>query len=221
MRRHPGAAVPARRRLATLAVFALVLVAGTVATAAAFTDSAHLNLDSEGIGSGDPFEIVLVSAGGIAFDAEPGTPMPVDVPARDALVPGRTVQAEIRVATNHPQLAADVLATIAGEPVAGTPDITPYLRLTVLGAGGEVLLGTGPDDPQDGVPLGATADLGVLAARGAAPVEDGQPWTAGAAGSDTTLTVLVHYLDDPATTALNGGQAHLTVRFDATSTEAT
>ncbi|WP_187365085.1 hypothetical protein [Cellulosimicrobium cellulans] len=211
---------PARRRLAPLAAFALVLVAGTVATAAAFTDAAHLNLGTEGVGSADPFEIVLVDAGGVAHDAEPGAPMPVDVPDRDALVPGRTVQSQVRVAANHPELAADVLATVAGEAVAGTPDITPYLRVTVLGPGGEVLLGTGPDDPQGGVPLGATADLGVLAARAADPVEDGEPWTAGAAGSDTTLTLLVHYLEDPATTALNGGQAHLTVRFDATSVAA-
>ncbi|WP_431837857.1 hypothetical protein [Cellulomonas sp. Y8] len=201
--------------------FALVLVAGTVVTAAAFTDAARLNLGTEGVGSADPFEIVLVDAAGVAHDAEPGTPMPVDVPDRDALVPGRTVQAEVRVATNHPELAADVLATVAGAPVAGTPDITPYLRVTVLGPGGEVLLGTGPGDPEGGVPLGTTADLGVLAARGADPVEDGQPWSAGAVGSDATLTLLVHYLEDQATTTLNGGQARLTVRFDATSVAAT
>lgn len=215
-----GGRLPVRRRLATLAVFALVLVAGTVATAAAFTDSAHLDLGAEGVGSADPFGIVLVDAGGVAHDAEPGTPMPVDVPDRDALVPGRTVQAEVRVAANHPALAAAVLATVAGEPVAGTPDITPYLRITVLGPGGVVLLGGGADAPEDGVVLGTPADLGVLAARGADPVEDGRPWTAGAAGSDTVLTVLVHYLDDPATTALNGGLARLTVRFDATSVAA-
>ncbi|MBW0254836.1 hypothetical protein [Cellulomonas sp. PS-H5] len=212
-----GARLPVRQRLATLAVFALVLVAGTVATAAAFTDAAHLDLGTAGIGSADPFAIVLVDAGGLAHDAEPGTPMPVDVPDRDALVPGRTVQAEVRVASNHPALAADVRATVAGEPVAGTPDVTPYLRITVLGPGGVVLLGSGADAPEGGAVLGTPADLGVLAARGAGPVGDGQPWTAGAAGSDTTLTILVHYLDDSATTALNGGQARLTVRFDATS----
>jgi hypothetical protein len=67
--------------------------------------------------------------------------------------------------------------------------------------------------------LGTPADPGLITARGAEPVDDGAPWTEGAEGSDITRTVLVRLLDEPATAVPNGGQAHVTVRFDATSTE--
>lgn len=201
-------------------VLTAAMLAGTVATSATFNDSARLGLGSHGIGSADPFAIVLVDDAGTAQEAEPGAPLALDLPDRDTLVPGRTLEASARVANNHPDIAAAVAATVDAEPVAGTPDLTPFLRITVLGPEGEVLLGAGADRPQDGVDPGALADLGVLTARGAAPVPHGTAWTEGAAGSATSLTVLVHLLDDPATSALNGGQAHLSIRIDATSTEA-
>lgn len=224
MSRHlaPARAARARRfplRRAGLAalVAAVALVAGMLAasalTSAAFTDAARLGLGAQGVGSTDEFDIVLVDAAGAVRQAAPGARLAVDLPDRDLLVPGRTVETTLRVANNHPSIAAALTATVAAEPVAGTPDITPFLRLAVLGPDGRTLL--------DGTALGTPADLGVLAARDAAPAAEGAVWTEGAAGSWTTLTVRVHLLDVPATEALNGGLAQLTARIDATSTEET
>lgn len=218
--------VTTRRRqvglVSLVATGALVLgmLAATAVTSSSFTDAARTNLGTEGIGSHDPFGIALVDAAGTAHEAEPDTPLAVDLPDGDALVPGRTVRADVRVANNHPDIAAAVTATVAARTVAGTPDITPYLRFTVLGPDGQVLLGASADSPQDGAAPGASLDLGALAARGAVPVADGAAWSEGAAGSDVSITILIHLLEDPDTTPLNGGRATVTLRFDASSTQA-
>ncbi|MBU5422993.1 hypothetical protein KQI48_09985 [Cellulomonas hominis] len=208
---------PVRRAGLAALVAAVALVAGMLAgsavTSAAFTDAARLGLGAGGVGSADPFDVVLVDAAGTARQAAPGTPLAVDLPDRDLLVPGRTVETTLRIANNHASIAAALSATVAAAPVAGTPDITPHLRVTVFGPDGGALL--------DGATPGTPADLGVLTARGGAAVADGAAWSEGAAGSWTTVTVRVHLLDVPATEALNGGLARLTVRLDAISTEET
>lgn len=190
-------------------------------TSATFTDTAGLTMGASGIGSSDPFAIVLVDATGTAHATAPGTPLPLDVRGADALVPGRTVEATVLVANNHADIAATLTAAVDATPEAGGPDITPHLRVTILGADGQVLIGGAADRPQDGAVLGMPCILGPLAARGTSPVADGTPWAAGAAGSGTTITVRVHLLDDPATATLNGGRARLLVRFDAASTGTT
>ncbi|VTR76308.1 hypothetical protein [Cellulomonas hominis] len=217
---------PTRRQTVGIAVvLALGLAAGmafgTATTAATPTDAARLGVGTGGVGSADPFDLVLVDAAGAAHDAAPGTALPLKLPGADALVPGRTVEATVQVANNHPALSAALIARVGAVPVPGTPDITPHLRVTLLDADGQVLLGGPAGRPQDGGPLGAPAGLAALAARGAPPVTHGSLWIAGADGSATAVTVRVHLLDVPATSALNGGQASLTIRFDATSTETT
>ncbi|HYQ76755.1 hypothetical protein [Cellulomonas sp.] len=213
LRRAPALAV----LVAAVALLAGVL-AGTLATSAAFTNAARLDLGADGLGSSTAFDVVLVADDGTVRQAPDGDPLAVPVPGADALVPGRTVEVAVRVANNHPDLRAALAVAVAGTPVAGTPDITPWLRVTVLDADGTAVLGTG--DPADGVALGTAGAAGVLAARGAEGVADGAAWSAGAAGSDRGYRVLVHYLDDPATEPLNGGRALLTVRVAAESTEA-
>lgn len=193
--------------------------AGTLATSAAFTDEARLDLGSGGLGSSAAFDVVLVADDGTARQAPDGDPLAVAVPGADGLVPGRTLEVAVRVANNHPHLRAALALEVTGAPVAGTPDITPWLRVTVLDADGVPVLGTG--DPAAGVPLGTAGAAGVLAARGVEGVADGAAWSPGSAGSDRAYRVLVHYLEDPATEPLNGGRALLTVRVAAESTEAT
>ncbi len=213
MSRHRQDPRPARRpaRGAGLVLLALALVAGVLArpalTSAAFTDSARL---SAGVGSADVFEVVLVDAGGIAHRAAAGAALPVPLPGGDALVPGGAIETTLTVAANHPAVAAGVTLTLDVERVAGTPDITPYVRFSVLA-----------EDRPGGldVPAGIPVDLGRLAPRGSDAVPDGSPWEAGAAGSALAVRVGVHLLDDPATEALNGGQVRVTARFDATSQE--
>jgi hypothetical protein len=217
--------IPRRRQLVVVVgVLALSLGAGMAfgiaTTSAALTDAAHLDAGTAGVGSSDPFSIVLVDAG-TAHAAEPGAPLPLDVPGADALVPGRTVEATVRVANNHRAIAADLSITVGAVPVAGTPDITPHLRLTVLDPAGHVIVGDPAGTPESGAPFGTRVPLGRLAGRGAPPVADGAPWTPGADDSATSITVRVHLLDVPATSTLNGGRSRITVRFDATSTETT
>lgn len=214
MSRHRQDPRTTRRRPALvvgLVLLALALVAGVLAgtalTSAAFTDAARL---STGVGSSDVFDVVLVDPDGVAHQAAADAPLPVPLPDADLLVPGSTIETTLTVAANHPAIAAGVVLTLDAEPVAGTPDITPYLRFSVLAEGRPNHLGLAPGTP---------VDLGQLTARGSAAVADGSAWEAGATGSSATVRVWVHLLDDPATEALNGGQVRVTARFDATSQE--
>jgi len=216
--RRSGLAVIGATLTGALAVGTLSTVDLTSAT---FTDAVGLTVGTSGIGSSDPFAVVLVDAAGTAHTAVPGTPLPLDVRGADALVPGRTVETTVLVANNHADIAATLTAAVGATREAGTPDITPHLRVTILGADGQVLLGGAADRPRDGAVVGTPSSLGQLAARGSSPVADRTPWAAGAKGSGIAITVRVHLLDDPATATLNGGRARLTVRFDATSTETT
>jgi hypothetical protein len=194
-----------------LVLLAAALVTGmlvaTGLTSAAFTDTARL---STGVGSTDVFDVVLVDADGIAHQAPAGAALSVPLPDGDLLVPGRTVETTLTVAANHPAIAAGTVLTLDAERVPGTPDITPFVRFSVLGEDRP-----GVSDVTGGTPV----DLGRLAARGGAPIADGTPWEAGAAGSSRTVTIAVHLLDDPATETLNGGQVRVTARLDATSQE--
>lgn len=207
---------------ATLTGALAVGMLSTVAlTSATFTDATGLTVGTSGIGSSDPFAVILVDPAGTAHTAAPGTPLPLDVRGADTLVPGRTVETTVLVANNHADIAATLTATVGATREAGTPDITPHLRVTILAADGQVLLGGAADRPQDGAVVGMPGILGRLAARATSPVADRTPWAAGAEGSGLAITVRVHLLDDPATATLNGGRARLTVRFDATATETT
>lgn len=194
---------------------ALVIGSGVLGglTAAAFTDTARLAVGTDGVGSADRFAIQVVDAGGTAHDAPADAPVPIAVADAALLVPGRTVDIPVRVAANHPVVAAAARATVTASPVAGTADIRPFLRVSVLGPA-DAVLAQGD--------LGATevvADLGTLAPRGDRPVADGAAWSPGAEGSWTDLVVRVSLDDAPGTEPLNGGQVQLGLRVDATSTE--
>lgn len=211
-------AAPWMAAVGAAAVLAVALATVTV-TAASHQDRAHVNVGSEGIGSAHPFDLVLVDGAGVVHDASPGAPLSLEVPGADALVPGRSVEIVVQVANNHPTIAAAVSATLTAEPVAGTPDITPFLRYSVIDADGSSMIGGSVEDPAAGLVSGEVGDLGVLLPRGAAPLDDGSGWTPGADGSSREVTVLVHMVDDPATGAVNGGRADLALQLDAMSVD--
>ncbi|RMI07028.1 hypothetical protein [Cellulomonas triticagri] len=215
--------VPGRRRVATLvACAAAVAVAAgaatSVVTAAAFRDSAVLNLGDDGLGSEHVFGLVLVDDEGTVRTAPAEAPLRAPVAGADLLVPGVTLEVPLTVANNHPVLRADLVARVTGDVVPGTADLTPYLRYLVLDADGRAAQGRDLDDPGTWVAVGeASPGVGVLAGRGSAPLAPGEPWVAGVDGSAADVTVLVHLVDAPGTEALNGGRVRLTVEITGES----
>lgn len=205
-RRRPGAI------RAGLAGFGLILLVPMGLTVAAYSDEAALGLGSAGIGSEDRFDIGLVSQGSV-LQADPPTGAPWTVTGASELVPGRTITTEVPVFNNTPRLLADTTLTVVardGGVGGGVPDITPHLRFTATSADGGVLF-------EDAPLTDASGSIGALAARGSAALDAGASFVPGAAGSLETVTLSIEYLDEPGVEALNGGQAAISLRFDATS----
>ncbi|MDR1768719.1 MAG: hypothetical protein LBR32_09900 [Propionibacteriaceae bacterium] len=184
-------------------------------TQAAFTDAAWLNLAGP-LGGPHTFQIGLVEAG--KFELGAGGPLDLGFPDEDALAPGRTVERVVRVANNHPELAAALAMRVTARPVAGRADISGSLRVTVVDGAGRVFAGADPQQPEKGaVPDGSPFRLDTLKPRGLASLADQAAWVDGKAGSDKAYTVLVHCLDDPALETQTGGWAEVAVAVDAAS----
>ena len=220
-----------RRRIAlaavaggTIALTAALLMVGQ--TWSAFTDQAGLNAGPGGVG-GATFDIVSVLPDGNVAQAQPGQGVTVPIAGDDSFVPGRTVTVDLGVANNSPSLAAAVsVAVKPSDPtgtgqVGGSPNITPFLRVTIVDTTtGELLVGGSATDPSQGVAVAdASAVTGRLPARGSAALPDGAPWLAGDDGSRHDLTITLYYLDTPETSAYNGGKTALEVEFDGTSAQ--
>lgn len=222
---------PPRRRvlLATVAAGTLALTAGLLTigqTVSAFTDQAALDVGPDGIGS-EPFDIVSILPSGNVAQALPGQGVTVPIPGDDSLVPGGTLTVSLGVANNSPSLAAAV--TVAVRPsdadgtgqVDGSPNITPFLRVTVVDTTtGQLLVGGSAADPSQGAAVAdASAVIGRLPARGSPALADGSPWLSGSDGSRHDLTITLFYVDTPETSAYNGGKTALEVEFDGTSAQ--
>ena len=220
MKKSKAAALAAAGTLAVTATLFAV-----VPTVSAFTDQGRLNPGSNGLG-GATFDILSVLPDGTVAQARPGEGVTVPIPGDDGFVPGRTITVDLGVANNSPLLAAAV--TIAVKPadaagtgqVAGSPNITPFIRVTVVDSTtGQLLVGGSATDPSQGAAVAdATGAVGRLAARGAPALADGGSWIDAAAGSRHDLTVTLFYVDTPETAAYNGGQTALEVEFDGAST---
>lgn len=202
-----------RRRLG--AATGVLLVAGTVVSSASYTDEATLGLAGAGIGFPHTFAIGVVAADGTAepADAEAGVEWLVE--GAGTLVPGRSVSTVVQVFNNTPTLDADtVLEVVArggdGAVAEAIPNITPHLRLSAQDQDGVVLFSDVPWEQ-------ARGSVGRLVARGSGSLAAGEPYTAGPAGSERQITLTIDYLDEPGVEALNGGQAALSLRIDATS----
>ena len=215
--------------LATLAAGTLVVTAALLTvgpTVSAFTDRAALNAGTDGIGA-EPFDIVSVLPGGDVAQALPGHGVTVPIAGDDSLVPGGALTVNLGVANNSPSLAAAVTIAVKPSDAAGTgqvdgsPNITPFLRVTVVDTTtGQLLVGGSASDPSQGAAVAdASAVIGRLPARGSAALADGAAWVAGNAGSRHDLTITLFYVDTPETSAYNGGQTALEVEFDGTSAQ--
>lgn len=207
-----------------VAVTAVALAAGP--TYSAFTDAANLVVGADGIGSKEVFGLVTIGPDGVARKAPDSTPAVVPVSGEDSFVPGRTVQLDVSVANNTPSFAAAVSVAVSPTDSGGTgqvgtaPNITPLLLVTVVDTTtGQLLIGGNASDPSQGVPVAqASATIGRLAPRQAAPLADGATWVPGASGSREDLTVYLYYPDTPETSTFNGGKTALAVKFYGAST---
>lgn len=226
---EPGSAVKRRFSLSAILTGALMTAAVALSiglTASAYTDRASLNLGPTGIGVNSPFDIAAVLPNGTLAQAVPGSGVSIPVTGEQAFVPGRSVTVVLSVANNTPDLAATATVAVTPSDAAGTgqvgsaPNITSFVRVTIFDTTTlQLLVGGSTTDATQGVPVSAaSASVGRLNPRGSAALADGATWVPGAAGSWRSLTVVLYYVDTPATSSYNGGQTALAVKFDATST---
>ncbi len=200
------------RKRALLAGGTLLLV-GAVATAAAFTDWANLNLGGEGIGNSNRFDIGVVLADDTVEQADSDAGYDWIIDGSDGLIPGGEISTSIPVFNNTRNMRAMVsfeTQLLNGDGSVGSqPNITKFLRFSAAIDGTELFA----DLPWDQ----AGGELGTLAARGSDPLSQGGVYVAGAEGSEATLDLTIAYLDEPETVDYNGGQSALRLRFDAES----
>lgn len=203
------------RKKVILSVAALAGV-GVLATTAAFTDFANLNLgngaDGSGIGGG-AFNIQVVGTDadnlpvpGTWQEADTAQGVDIAVPGADTITPGDTISVEIPYLNDSATLGADI-AVWMNEVPGKTSDATylGQLRFTVKDATGTAITGASNLTFDAFNELSEAANL--------------TP-TALAAGADSKLTLeikLESLGDDAANQALNGGTAYVQLHFDATS----
>lgn len=215
---------PGRHQVRTLsAVAGLALVAGALAgapaTSAGYSDRANVNLgtgtDASGIGFPHTFGIAVAMPDGTFEQADDPDGCDWVVEGADTLVPGHEIVTTIPVFNNTPTLDADTRVEIVlrngdGQVGPDIPNITELLRFTAAKADGTVLFA-------DVLWQDAKASIGVLAARGANALAQGEPYSAGPAGNAEEVTLTIRYPDGSGVDAYNGGQSALSVRFAATS----
>ncbi|MEB4615578.1 hypothetical protein [Leucobacter sp. M11] len=209
------------RARAMIALGSLVGV-GVIATAAIFTDFAKLTLGGEGgLGSSSKFDIAVIDPEGAVAQADTEEGLSWPIPAADVFVPGHTVRTEVTVFNNAKTIPADVtlsLNTVGDGSVGDAPNITRFLLFSAVDLDSETVLFGDPENPAAGVALAeATRVLDAIPARGVDELREGEPFVPGADGSARNLALSIHYLDVPETEQYNGGQAALSLRFDAQS----
>ncbi|MEB4616638.1 hypothetical protein [Leucobacter sp. M11] len=160
---HEQIETTGRKRL-VLAGGALLAVAA-LATAAAFTDFANLNLgngtDDSGIGGDNRFNIQVVGTDA-AGNPVPGTwqeantpeGVNINVPGASTLTPGDSVSVEIPFQNESPVLSADVSFTLQDRPgKVSDPVLRDLLRYTVT-LDGTVIAGNQTQDQVEDLNLG-------------------------------------------------------------------
>ncbi|WP_125098594.1 hypothetical protein [Leucobacter chromiireducens] len=197
------------RKRAVIAGGAVLIVAG-LATAAAFTDFANLNIgngtDDSGIGGNNRFNIQVVGTDGDGLPV-PGTwqeantveGVNVNVPGADVLTPGDTVSVEIPFRNESPVLSADMDFTLQDRPgKTSDPLIRDLLEYTVLLNGTPLVSGA----DQDAV---NSLDLGI--------------YTTGAEGVVTLSVTLPNQPTESENNALQGQVSYVQAHFDASSVQ--
>ncbi|MFC4223905.1 hypothetical protein [Lysinibacter cavernae] len=216
------------RKRFILAIGSLIGV-GILATSAAFTDNAYLNLGgAAGLGDASPYSIALVDASNKVVQAKPlagnkAAAVNWPITNADKMVPGSTVSTAITVFNNSKNADSTLKVTVGklnGDGKVGTaPNITQFLRFTAtakIGAGADIPLFTNATAET------ATANLGasnILNARGIVAQQDGATYIPGGVPtSKAVVTLTITYLDVPETVNYNGGQSGLQLIFDGTTT---
>ncbi|WP_028707470.1 hypothetical protein [Propionicicella superfundia] len=189
------------------AVGTLVAVAA-LATAAAFTDFANLNLgngtDDSGIGGNNRFNIQVVNT------AADGTPIPgewqeanttegvnIKVPGADLITPGDTVTVDIPFRNESPVLSAAIAFSLQDRPgYTSDAEIAAALRYTI---------------ELDGTPLVTNVDQDTVVNY------DLGTWVTGDGGVLTVAITLPDQGSEAANNALQGQVSYVQAHFDATS----
>jgi hypothetical protein len=210
-----------RRAARPLAATALAVVLVTTLTAAAYTDRVYLNPDT--LGQPDPFDVVLVVDGHV-HNAPLGQPFDLAFDqATNVIRPGDTLSLSLRLANNHPTLAANFYLTVRAEVAAGG-DIRPYMFTNIASIyddGGYLPVGLNHTwDPATGYLTGGPFDLGALEPRGLPPLPEGAPWTPGNLRSAYTMKLLMTLnKDNPAVYQVPDGRLAITATFTARSVD--
>ncbi|WP_426625416.1 hypothetical protein ACPPVW_04960 [Leifsonia sp. McL0607] len=200
-----------------VAVAAIAIAAGP--TYSALTAGADLIVsagDSTAAGSSGPIDLVTIDGHEVATRTNDSAAF-VPLAADDRYAPGHTFHLEVGVADNDPDVAAAITVAVVGMDSAGTgvvgtsPNLTPLLRVTVVDTTtGHVLVGHSATDASRGAPVAdASATIAHVTQRDADPLNDGDRWTDGAAGSRHELEIMVYCPDSPAALGLTGGRSDL------------
>ncbi|QTX03319.1 hypothetical protein [Agromyces archimandritae] len=195
-----------------------VLAAGALATAAAFTDIANLNLgggtEDSGIGGNNRFNIQVVGTD-TAGDPVPGTWQEADtaegvdirVPGADVLYPGAApVTVDIPFKNDSPVLSAAIdLDIVSSTPAGVTRSAEEQAADALIAAGLRYTVAVDNDVLASGVPYSDIDDL------------DLGTYEAGS-GGELTLTIELPGQGSPAAdNALQGGIFWAQAHFDAAS----
>ena len=198
-----------KRGLSRLIAAAGALAAvAALATAAAFTDFANLNIgngtDDSGIGGNNRFNIQVVGTDidgnpvvGTWQEADTEAGVNINLPGADVITPGDTVSVEIPFRNESPELGADIAFSLQDRPgYTSDAEIADALRYTIELDGSAVVSSV----PQSGV---ADLDLGV--------------WVAGDGGVLKVTVTLPDQGSPAANNALQNKVAYVQAHFDATS----
>lgn len=208
--------VRTRRKLAVTLAGGALVAAGIGMTSATYHDQANLNLGNAGIGFPGRFDIALVLPDGTVEQADRAGGYDWAIEDADQLVPGRSITTTLPVFNNTEALAARttfrvVTRTNDGSVGPGVPNITERLRFEARSSSGVLFTD---------VPIAkANADLGVLAPRGTGALTEGDEYSTGDEGAAERITLKITFPHAPGDDAFNGGQAALSVRFDAESAQ--
>ncbi|MHA3684879.1 hypothetical protein ACXR2W_11565 [Leucobacter sp. HY1908] len=152
-------ATSGRKRI-ILASGGLLVVAG-LATAAAFTDFANLNLgsgtDDSGIGGNNRFNIQVVKTDPLGNPVpgawqEANTPegVSINIPGADTITPGDTISVDIPFRNESPVLSADIDFKLQDRPNhVSSPEMRNALDYTVTLDGTELVTNVSQDEVND------------------------------------------------------------------------
>ncbi|MGW6006401.1 hypothetical protein ACWFNS_13660 [Oerskovia enterophila] len=186
---------------------------GALATTAAFTDFANLNLgngtDGSGIGAGSfNIQVVGTDVDGVPVpgtwqEADTAEGVDIAVPGADTITPGDTISVELPYRNASEKLGADLKLWMNEVPgKTSDPAYLAALRFSVEAADGSALVSDLTFDE-----FNELSESAALTPSALAP------------GADDVLTLSITLLDQgaEANAAINGGVAHVQAHFDAAS----